>query len=1249
MGCVQGGKSSGIPFLAYLDFGNRTPSANSFNVFQISPGPNVTGVSLNTSIQVGFSQKLDPSTIQSQTIQLTQGNSVITGNLTSTEKTLLFNPTSALAASKVYTVRVSKDIKSEEGTSLSEDYVWNFTTGSVVDAIAPDLSLRTPAINATLVPNTTSVQVALTETMDCTSVNGGTLSLKNTTTGIYEAGPVACVGSVITFTPTFPLAFNTTYRVDLFSTAKDLANNTLANSYNWNFTTGPGPDAVPPTVSFISPAPNSLDIPINSGVSIAFSEPINCGTVNGNIVVLPVPAGGTVVTCTGTTVTLTPGANLASNTAYTVTFSNAITDLGGGNGLNPVPAPSTFTTAAAPVVDNTPPTVTSKVPAAGATGVGLNTNPMAVFSEPMNCASITTASFRLKETVSGTYLNGSVQCSGTSATWTPDPMTNPLAANTQYTVEVTAAAVDASASNNPLTPAVVAPNLWTFTTGPGLDTIRPNVVVVTPENGALGVSINGGANIAFSEAIDCGNIGGNIVLDDEPTFALPNIAININCNGNTASFTPAAALAFNTPYYAKIKSTVTDTATNSMNADYVWSFTTGVVADSMAPQISLSAPASGATGIPTNAAVTVAFNESINCATLNLTVNNGINGTTTCSGSSATFTPDDPPGLSASTTYTVTVAAGLKDIAGNVMATTSWNFTTGVAADNTPPTVTIQNLRDKSIVESGFVIGTAADARGIAKVEINIDNAGWIDVSGTTSWKFALPTNANTWRRNSSHTIDVRATDTSNHVTTSGAITVLKGTNKDINGDGYVDLVTSEYGQGLVYIFHSSGTTGITILNAAEASRTIVGVKADFFGKTVATGDFNGDGFADIAVGAPKSGGIGRVYIFHSTGTQGINTSFYMFANTILTGALTNEDFGRSLATGDISGDRYTDLVVGAPGVTGSSKGRVYVFHSQGGAGIASATVTIGAAAGTTAAATSNCTAGCNYFQEGTSNNDKFGFSIAVGNINGGIYEDIAVGAPGNNSGTALAGNGRVYVYYGNSGTGLTAPTLMGNSAATYAAGGYAQLGYSIAVADFNEDGNDDLVAGAPEFDPDTSFNPKGKVCIYTSGGALGIGNTASLSGGPRQVTGTNNGDHIGISIAARDLNLDGRADLMISTEPVSDNISVFITAAAPAAISGIPDLTARSYNLAGAGGYVGPVNGPGKLISTGDVNGDGIPDLIGTKNLNAPHGINIFHITATAQPANLAAPDFSISPSSLINGVGGNGANSNEFGAALY
>ncbi|MDI7190544.1 Ig-like domain-containing protein [Leptospira santarosai] len=1211
MGCVQGGKSSNIPFLAYLDFGNRAPSANSFNVFQISPGPNVTGVSLNTSIQVGFSQKLDPSSIQSQTIQLTQGNSVIAGSLTSTEKTLLFNPTSALAASKVYTVRVSKDIKSEGGSSLSEDYVWNFTTGSVVDAIAPDLSLRTPAINATLVPNTTSVQVALTETMDCTSVNGGTLSLKNTTTGLYEAGPVACVNSVITFTPTFPLAYNTTYRVDLFSTAKDLANNTLANSYNWNFTTGPGPDAVPPTLSFISPAPNSLNVPVNSAVSIAFSEPINCGTV-GNIVLhnTTLAAGTTVgvgVACANTAMTLTPAVNLDPNTTYSVIFSNAVTDLGGGIGLNPVPAPSTFTTAPTPVVDNTPPTVTSKVPAAAATGVGLNTIPMAVFSEPMNCASITTASFRLKETGSPTYLNGSVQCSGTSATWTPDA-TNPLAANTQYTVEVTAAAVDASTSNNALNPPVVGPlNLWNFTTGPGLDTIRPTVVVVTPENGASGVSINGGANIAFSETIDCPNIGGKIILDDEPTFALPNIAININCNGNTASFTPAAALAFNTPYYAKIRSTVTDTATNSMNADYDWSFTTGAAADITAPQISLSAPASGATGIPTNATITVAFNESINCSTLNLTVNNGINGTTTCSGSSATFTPNALPfpltPLNASTTYTVTVAAGVKDIAGNTMAASNWNFTTGAAADTVAPTVTIQNLRDKSIVESGFVIGTVADARGIARVEVNIDSAGWgVDASfGTTSWKFALPTGLNTWKPNSLHTIQVRATDTSNNVTYSGPINVRKGTNKDINGDGYADLVAAgnSAGLGLVYIFYSSGTAGITTTLTSGSFYIAGGVATEEFGRSLGLGDINGDGYADLVVGAPGySSSKGAVYVFHSSGSSaGITISASGFASSIITGASNNDQLGISISTGDINGDGYADLIAGAPMAAPSvapsapfpaavvSKGRVYIFHSTGANGVTAVS---------TGAASSNLLGGAfGYY---------LGSSLTTGNVNGDNYDDVVIGSTGYNS-----ARGQVLIYHGsNTGIGGVSTTLSNNTG-----GANGLFGFAIATGDVNGDGYSDVIASGYAMS-----GSKGQISVHTSQATTaGVTGTTDINNAVLLIQGAAVGSALGSSLLVKDLNTDGRADI-ITSEPNggAGTVHIFMTPNS-GTINGSIDTSVATRTLPGISSF-GLTNATNVTcpISAGDVNGDGYTDLfvLGNAGGGSSPGAYIFHASNT-------------------------------------
>lgn len=65
-----------------------------------------------------------------------------------------------------------------DGSSLSEDYTWSFTTNTIVDLVAPDVSLRTPTIGANLVPNNTSVQIAFTETMNCTSINITNFTLK---------------------------------------------------------------------------------------------------------------------------------------------------------------------------------------------------------------------------------------------------------------------------------------------------------------------------------------------------------------------------------------------------------------------------------------------------------------------------------------------------------------------------------------------------------------------------------------------------------------------------------------------------------------------------------------------------------------------------------------------------------------------------------------------------------------------------------------------------------------------------------------------------------------------------------------------------------------------------------------------------------------------------------------------------------------------------------------------------------------
>ncbi|WP_061217312.1 Ig-like domain-containing protein [Leptospira interrogans] len=1195
--CINGSKNS-LPFFAYLDL--STKGGSSFAVAQITPGSGVSDIPLNTSIQATFNSAFDSSSVTSSTFFLKKGGDPILATLRLDNNTAVITPSSALSASTTYSVTISKEIKSAEGISLKEDLTWNFTTATIVDAVAPALSLRIPAAGAALISNTTSVQVAFTETMDCTTVDNVSLTLKNNATNVVEPSGVNCLGSSASLSPNNPLTPNTTYRVEVSASMKDLANNPLAGALNWTFTTGAGQDNTPPTLSFASPSPGETGVSVNSAIGVAFDEPIHCGSVPGNFVLeetlVPGNNVGVTLTCSGATASITPiaVAGLDFNKSYKAILTAGITDLSS----NPImPRTWTFTTGAAP--DLTPPTVTFTVPTVNATGVGVNINPTVVFSEPMACGTVNAASFKLKRQATGVYLVGSVACFGTSATWTPDPV-NPLAFNTTYTVEINAGARDSA--NLP-----AVPFSWNFTTGPGPDQIAPSVAFVTPANGSTGLPTNAGGSIAFDEAMNCGTVLGSISMDDDVTTPLSTVPLNINCNGNTATFAPAVALAFNTTYTVAIAPTATDASGNLIGA-YSWSFTTGAAPDVTPPQISLVSPLPGATGIPTNSNITVSFSETIDCSTLNLTVNNGIFVNTNCSGASATFTPTVPTPFNTGTNYTVNVVT-VKDLQGNTIVpgpSLSWNFTTGLAPDVTPPVIAIQNLRTNSMVESGFVIGTAADARGIASIEISIDGGGFTGagVIGTTSWKYPLPTGAATWRPNSQHTIQVRATDTSNNVTTSAMVTVRKGTNKDINGDGYTDLVTSEYGQGLVYIFHSSGVAGITATNASQASHTIVGSAVDEFGRVVSLGDVNGDGYSDVIIGSPAwNGNLGRTYIFHSSGSSGINQSFSGFASSQISGTAAGGRFGSSITTGDLNGDGYSDLVAGAPN---TANGTIYVFTSAGVNGI-TATTTVGAAAN----------------RIGSGAGESFGFSIAIGNMNGDNFADIAVGAPMFNG-----GRGRIYVYYGaTTGGGLNAAapnTLTNNSNLGM---NIAVFGRMVAVGDVNGDGFSDVIGGAPQLDLNGNASFWGSVRIFTSSGAIGV--VDNTLGNVSFINGTVNNDLLGTSITVCDLNGDGRADIVATAEQQGAAFSTVYIYISPVAIPGARTKTAdATTSVTGVVGLGISLYGG---LSFGDPNGDGFTDLFIGGNVG--NGVYVFHSSAAglitnlpaAAAANVARPGFAM------------------------
>jgi hypothetical protein len=589
----------------YAEFSSASSAPTVINFNPIGGG---TGLGTNAIVEAQFSSAIDPNTLAGVTLS-SGGTPVPTTPVLSAGNTILqLVPSAPLAAGTTYTMTIA-GVKDPAGNAVATQ-ANSFTTGATYDITNATAINSNPPNNST-VGTDVVLKLVFNKPLNPITVNNGTFNMYLNDTGqwIPLTVTLSADGKTVTMLPQIPLLPNTYYRFGACCNFQDEDGNS-GNGVNIYFWTNGGAVSTGPTVT-VSPLNGATGIPLNAQVIVSVSVPIDPTTWTQNSIQLlngGTPVAGTVSLPNIQTLTFAPTSPLSAGVTYTVNVSG-FTD---ANGNTVVPSGTTFTTGSTASGGGL--TFTSSNITNGATGVSATQQIILTFSQILDPTTVNSSTLKVMNSWnSGLGLAGTYAVSGNQVTFTP---ISPYPAGATIYVGECGGPTDILGDVF-LNGSCYGQQLVFFTVTTGSpDTTPLQVVSVSPASGATNVRHNQSVSVTFNKSVNPGSTYGYNTQLYAGQDLQTNGSVTMSADDRTMTFN-VGALYNGTTYTIELPAGgVTDMSGNGLASTFTSTFTTAVNPATCCGTVQGTAPANGASGVPTDTLLTLYMNRQVNASTL---------------------------------------------------------------------------------------------------------------------------------------------------------------------------------------------------------------------------------------------------------------------------------------------------------------------------------------------------------------------------------------------------------------------------------------------------------------------------------------------------------------------------------------------------------------------------------------------------------------------------------------------------------